>query len=105
VISYSVRMRTRELGIRLALGAQRADVLGLILGKGMQLAAIGLVLGLVSTLAAGRVLSSLLYHTSLLNPLTLLGTIVLLTSTVLFACYVPARRAAALEPMRTLRED
>ncbi len=105
VISYSVRMRTRELGIRLALGAQRSDVLGLILGKGMQLAAIGLVLGLVSTLAAGRVLSSLLYHTSLLNPLTLLGTIILLTSTVLFACYVPARRAAALEPMRTLRED
>src|SRR3984885_11906925 len=105
VISYSDRMRTRELGIRLALGAQRSDVLGLILGKGMQLAAIGLVLGLVSTLAAGRVLSSLLYHTSLLNPLTLLGTIVLLTATVLFACYVPARRAAALEPMRTLRED
>jgi putative ABC transport system permease protein len=105
VISYSVRMRTRELGIRLALGAQRSDVLGLILANGMQLAATGLVLGLVGTLAAGRVLNSLLYHTSLLNPLTLLTTIIVLTSTVLFACYVPARRAAALEPMRTLRDE
>jgi predicted permease len=105
VISYSVRMRTRELGIRMALGAQRTDVMGLILGKGMQLAATGLVLGLAGTLAAGKVLSSLLYQTSLLNPLTLLTTISLLTATVLLACYVPARRAAALEPMRTLREE
>jgi putative ABC transport system permease protein len=105
VISYSVRMRTRELGIRMALGAQRTEVLGLILRKGVQLAAIGLVLGLAGTLAVGRVLSSLLYHTALLNPLTLLATAFLLMSTVLFACYVPARRAAALEPMRTLREE
>jgi predicted permease len=105
VISYSVRMRTRELGIRMALGAQRTDVLRLILGKGMQLAAIGLVIGFAGTLAVGRVLSSLLYHVDLLNPITLFATTLLLASTVLFACYVPARRAAALEPMRTLRED
>jgi len=105
VISYSVRMRTRELGIRMALGAQRTDVLRLILGKGLHLAALGLVLGLAGTLVVGRVLSSLLYHVTLLNPLTLFATAFLLASTVLFACYVPARRAAALEPMRTLRED
>ncbi len=105
VISYSVRMRTRELGIRMALGAQRTDILRMILGTGMQLAGVGLVLGLVVTFAVGRVLSSLLYRVSLLNPLTLFVTAVLLASTVLFACYVPARRAAALEPMRTLRED
>ncbi len=105
VISYSVRMRTRELGIRLALGAQRTDLLRLILGKGMQLAAIGLVIGLAGTFAVGRVLSSLLYHVDLLNPITLFATTFLLAFTVLFACYVPARRAAALEPMRTLRED
>ena len=105
VISYSVRMRTRELGIRMALGAQRTDVMGLILRKGMQLAMIGLVFGLAGTLVAGRVLSSLLYQTSLLNPLTLVATIFLLMATVLLACYVPARRAAALEPMRTLREE
>jgi len=105
VISYSVRMRTRELGIRMALGAQRTDVLGLILGKGVQLATMGLVFGLAGTLAVGRVLSSLLYHTALLNPVTLLATTFLLMFTVLLACYVPARRAAALEPMRTLREE
>jgi len=105
VISYSVRMRTRELGIRMALGAQRTEVLGLILGKGIKLAGIGLVFGLAGTLAAGKVLSSLLYHTSLLNPFTLLATACVLMSTVLLACYVPARRAAALEPMRTLREE
>jgi ABC-type antimicrobial peptide transport system permease subunit len=105
VINYSVRMRTRELGIRMALGAQRTDVLRLILGKGMQLAGAGLVIGLAGTLATGRVLSSLLYHVDLLNPITLFTTTILLASTVLFACYVPARRAAALEPMQTLRED
>jgi predicted permease len=105
VISYSVRMRTRELGIRMALGAQRTDILRMILGTGMQLATIGLVLGLVATLVVGRVLSSLLYRVSLLNPPTLFVTAFLLASTVLLACYVPARRAAALEPMRTLRED
>jgi putative ABC transport system permease protein len=105
VISFSVRMRTRELGIRMALGAQRTDVLRLILGKGVQLAAVGLVIGLAGTLAGGRVLSSLLYRVNLLNPMTLFVTIFLLASTVLLACYVPARRAAALEPMRTLRED
>jgi predicted permease len=105
VISYSVRMRTRELGIRMALGAQRADILRMILGTGMQLATIGLVLGLAATLLVGRVLSSLLYRVSLLNPLTLFVTAFLLASTVLFACYVPARRAAQSEPMHTLRED
>jgi ABC-type antimicrobial peptide transport system permease subunit len=105
VISYSVRMRTRELGIRMALGAQRKEVLGLILGKGMKLAGIGLVVGLAATFAVGKVLSSLLYHTSPLNPFTLLVTACVLMSTVLFACYVPARRAAALEPMRTLRDE
>lgn len=105
VISYSVRMRTRELGIRMALGAQPTEVLGLILGKGIKLAGTGLLLGLAGTLAAGKVLSSLLYQTSVLNPFTLLATACVLMSTVLFACYVPARRAAALEPMRTLRED
>jgi len=105
VISYSVRMRTRELGIRMALGAQRTDILRMILGTGMQLATAGLVLGLLVTFTVGRVLSSLLYHVSLLNPLTLFVTAVLLASTVLFACYVPARRAARSEPMHALRYE
>jgi predicted permease len=105
VISYSVRMRRRELGIRMALGAQRTDILRMVLRNGMQLAAAGLVLGLVATFSIGRVLSSLLYRVSLMNPLTLLVTAVLLASTVLFACYVPARRAARAEPMRALRYE
>lgn len=105
VISYSVRLRTRELGIRLALGAKRADVLRLILARGMQLAAVGLGLGLFATFVAGQALSSLLYHVSLFNPLTLAVTSLILASTVLLACYLPARRAAALDPMRTLREE
>ena len=82
VISYSVRQRTRELGIRMALGAKRIDVLRLILGKGMQLAFIGLVVGLLGTFIVGRTLSSLLYNVTLFNPLTLLFTAMLLTSTV-----------------------
>jgi ABC-type antimicrobial peptide transport system permease subunit len=98
-------MRTRELGIRMALGAQRTDILRMVLGKGMQLASLGLLLGLFATVAVGRVLSSLLYRVSLLNPLTLLVTAVLLASTVLFACYVPARRAARSEPTRALRYE
>jgi predicted permease len=105
VISYSVKLRTRELGIRLALGAKRTDVLGLIVGKGIQLAAAGLLLGLVAILLLGRALSRLLYEVSLFNAPTLLLTSLILGATVLLACYLPARRAAGLDPMRTLRED
>jgi predicted permease len=105
VISYSVKMRTRELGIRMALGARRGDVLRLVLGKGMQLALAGLALGIVGTFVLGQTLSSLLYHVSLFNPLTLLLTSLLLASTVLLASYFPARRAAQLDPMETLREE
>ena len=105
VINYGVKLRTRELGIRMALGAARGDVLRLILGKGMQLAILGLVLGLATTFIVGRALSSLLYQVSLFNPITLLITSLLLTATVLLASYLPARRASALDPMRTLREE
>jgi predicted permease len=105
VISYSVRQRTRELGIRMALGAQRTHVLRLILGNGMRLAMAGLALGLLGVFIAGRALSSLLYRVTLFNPLTLLVTAMLLTATVLLASYLPARRAAALDPVRTLRDE
>jgi predicted permease len=105
VISYSVRLRTRELGIRMALGAERRDVLRLILGKGMRLALSGLFLGLVATFIAGRALSSLLYNVSLFNPLTLALTSLLLISTVLFANYLPAHWAAKVDPMVALRDE
>jgi predicted permease len=105
VINYGVKLRVREIGIRMALGAQRNDVLQLILRQGVQLAVAGLVLGVIGVFIAGRTLSSLLYEVSLFNPLTLLMTSVLLAGTVLLASYLPARRAAQLDPMRTLRED
>ncbi len=105
VISYSVKLRTRELGVRMALGAQRGDVLQLVLGRGMQLAAIGIVVGLLTTFALGRLLNSMLYQVSVFNPLALLATSSLLAATVLLASYIPARRAAQLDPMRTLREE
>ncbi len=105
VISYSVRLRTRELGIRVALGAERSDVLRLILGQGVRLAGFGLVLGLLATFVAGRALSSLLYNVSLFNPLTLLLTSLLLLATVLVASYLPAHWATKVEPMVALRDE
>jgi len=105
VISYGVRMRVRELGIRMALGAKRGDVLRLVIGQGMALAASGLVLGLIGTLGAGRVLESMLFATHLYHPVTLLATSLILSATVFLASYLPARRASKLDPMRTLREE
>jgi predicted permease len=105
VISYSVRLRTRELGIRVALGAERGDVLRLILGQGVRLAGLGLILGIVATFVAGRALSSLLYNVSLFNPLTLLMTSLLLLATVLLASYLPAHWATKVQPMVALRDE
>ncbi|MGO9648666.1 MAG: ABC transporter permease [Terriglobales bacterium] len=105
VISYSVRLRTRELGIRVALGAERGDVLRLILGQGVRLAALGLLLGLIATFVAGRALSSLLYGVSLFNPLTLVLTSILLLATVLLASYLPAHWATRVQPMVALRDE
>jgi predicted permease len=105
VINYGVKLRVREIGIRMALGARRTDVLKMILRQGVRLAVFGLVLGVLGVFVAGRALSSLLYQVSLFNPTTLLFTSVLLAATVLLASYLPARRAAQLDPMRTLREE
>jgi predicted permease len=105
VISYSVRLRTREIGIRVALGAERRDVLRMILAQGVRLAAAGLVLGLAATLVAGRVLSSLLYDVRLFNPLTLVTTSLVLIATVLLASYLPAHWAMGVEPTVALREE
>ena len=105
VVTYMVKMRVREIGVRMALGAQRSDVRKMILKSGAELAVIGSVLGIFATFVIGRTLSSLLYQVSLYNPATLLSTSLLLAAVVLLASYLPAWRASNLNPMQTLRDN
>ena len=103
LISYSVSQRTREIGLRIALGAQRSDVLGMVLREGLQLLALGLLLGLVGALSATRILQSLLYSTSATDAMTFVATSLTLISVAVLACYIPARRATKVDPMVALR--
>jgi len=103
VLAFGVAQRTREIGLRLALGARRRDVLALILRQGMLLVAVGLALGLAGSIAATRVLQSLLFETSALDPLTFALVPGLLAIVSFAACVVPARRAAVVDPAVTLR--
>ena len=105
VVTYMVKMRVREIGVRMALGAQRSDVRKMILKSGAELAVIGSVLGIFATFVIGQALSSLLYQVSLYNPATLLSTSALLAAVVLLASYLPAWRASNLNPMETLRDN
>jgi MacB-like periplasmic core domain/FtsX-like permease family len=105
VISYSVRLRTRELGVRMALGAQRGEVMQLVLLQGARLAAIGVVLGAIFAALLGRVFSSLLFKVGVLNVVPWIAATVILVATVLLASYLPARRAASIEPMKALRME
>lgn len=105
VISYSVGLRTRELGVRMALGAQRSSVLRLVLMQGMRLAAIGIVCGIVAAAGLGRLFSSLLYQVGVVTTLPWLAAVGTLVAVVLLATYLPARRAASIEPMQALRSE
>jgi putative ABC transport system permease protein len=105
VMSYAVSRRTKEVGIRMALGAQRRDVLRLIVRQGMLLVVIGLLCGLVAALALGRVLVSLLLGVGGADPLTFAGAMMLLVLTALVACWIPARLAARVDPMIALRYE
>ena len=105
VIAYSVSQRTREIGVRMALGAQQGNVMKLVLGEGMLVILIGLAAGLAVSLASTRFLSSLLFGVTATDPLTFAGVAVLLALAALAACYVPARRAVRVDPMVALRHE
>ncbi len=105
VASYAVSRRTREIGLRLALGAQRRDVLRLIAGQGLRLTAIGTAAGLAGALVLTRSLASLLYGVAALDPATFAGAPLVLAAVGLAACYLPARRAARTDPMAALRRE
>jgi putative ABC transport system permease protein len=105
VLAYMVAQRTLEIGLRLALGAQRESVVGLILRRGLMLAAIGLGIGIVASVALTRFLSEMLYGVKPLDPLTFVAVSAVLMLVSLIASSAPAYRAARLDPMRTLREQ
>jgi putative ABC transport system permease protein len=105
VLSYGVEQRRHEMGVRLALGAQARNLLGLVLAQGMGLAALGLVLGLVGAFALRRLLASQLYGVDAADPATFLGVTALLAVVALAACALPAHRATRVDPMETLRVE
>jgi putative ABC transport system permease protein len=105
VVSYSVAQRVREFGIRMAVGAQREDILHLVVRQALALVAVGLGLGLCGALALTRVLKSFLFQVGTMDPATYVAVSVFLAGVALFASYVPARRAARIDPMVALRYE
>jgi ABC-type antimicrobial peptide transport system permease subunit len=105
VISYAVSQRTPEIGIRMALGARPRDVLGMVVGGGLRLAALGVGIGLAAALALTRVMASLLYGVSATDPLTFVSIPLLLLAVALAASYLPARRALRVDPVAALRSE
>jgi predicted permease len=105
VVAFSVTRRTREIGIRVALGAQRGDLLRMILGQGLRLVLAGLAAGLLGSLLVTRVLKGMLYGVSATDAATFAGVALLLAATALAACYIPARRATRVDPLVALRYE
>jgi putative ABC transport system permease protein len=105
VMSYSTALRTREIGIRMALGAKQNDVMGMVLRQGLKLASLGIALGLIGAFAMSRVMASLLYGVSTTDPITYIAVSLILASVALLACFLPARRATRVDPMVALRYE
>jgi ABC-type antimicrobial peptide transport system permease subunit len=105
IMAYSVHQRTREIGVRMALGASRGTVLRLILKRGLTVVGIGLGIGFVVALAAGRMLSRALYGISATDPLSVGGAVLVLLAVAFIACYVPALAASRLDPLKALRQE
>jgi ABC-type antimicrobial peptide transport system permease subunit len=105
VVSYLVGQQTREIGIRIALGAQRGDVMRLVLGDGAKMALIGVGVGLAAAVGLTRLMTSVLYGVSATDPLTFGGIAMLLALVALAAAYIPARRATRVDPLVALRHE
>jgi len=105
VMAYTVEQRTREFGVRMALGAQPSDVLSLVLRQGILTIAIGVAAGIFGAIALTRLMASMLYHTSATDPITFAGVALLLTFIALLASYLPARRATRVDPVIALRYE
>jgi putative ABC transport system permease protein len=105
VMAYAITQRTREIGLRMALGAQRADVIRLVIGQGMLLVLIGVVIGLAASFALTRLLDSLLFGVRPTDPLTFVGIAVLLAVAAMIACWIPARQAAKVDPLTALHHE
>jgi len=105
VMAYTVQQRTREFGVRMALGAQPNDVLNLVLRQGILTIGIGMAAGIFGAIALTRTMQSLLFHTSATDPITFAGVALLLTFVALLASYLPARRATRVDPVIALRYE
>jgi ABC-type antimicrobial peptide transport system permease subunit len=105
VTSRAARRRTREIGIRMALGARGADVVRMMLLRGLAVVGVGLAVGVVAALFATRALASLLYGVEPTDPVTLVSVVALLGGVAIAACYIPARRATAVDPLTSLRSE
>jgi predicted permease len=105
VMAYSVARRTREIGIRVAMGANRSSVIRMVLGEGLKLAGIGTVVGLIAAAGASQAIKGMLYNVNALDPVAFIGVPVVLVSVAAVAVYLPARKAASVEPMKALKTD
>ena len=105
MLSYSVSQRTQEIGVRMALGANRRDVLQLVVGHGLKLAGIGVVFGVAGAIGAARQIQSVLYNVTATDPVSLIGVSCFLGVTAAVASYFPARRAMAVDPLAALRRE
>jgi len=105
VVSYVIGQRTQEIGVRIAMGAQRSEVFRLVLAQGATMAALGAAVGLVAALALTRLMGTMLYAISAADPLTYLCVVVLLFLVSMAACWLPARRAAGMNPVDALRHE